>query len=51
MNMKLRSLLPLGAMLAGAALAMALIAAVAGGLDAGESRGTPQRASAAAPSR
>ncbi len=51
MKMNLRSLAPLLAMLAGAALTMALIATVADGLDAGESRETSQRVGAAAPSR
>ncbi len=44
-------LMPLLTMLAGAALAMALIGAVVGQLDTGVLPATPQRAGAAAPAR
>ncbi len=51
MSSTMRSLIPLAAMLAGAALAMALIAAVAGRLDAGEPPAPQARATAATPGR
>jgi hypothetical protein len=51
MQPKMHSLIPLATMVAGAALAMALIGAVVGQLDTGDSPATPQRAGTAAPVR
>jgi hypothetical protein len=51
MGSKMRSLLPLATMLAGAALTMVLIGTVVGRLDGGQSSATQGRTAAAAPSR
>jgi hypothetical protein len=51
MRSRMGSLVPLAAMLAGATLAMALIGAVAGRLEAGEPSTTSGRTTVAGPAR